>query len=1097
MFERASKGQTILEMVLVTFWLMSFFASMYLVATVFEVGQKQTMLLRTQAFIELGNFSYFGSTSHGEDKVDKEDSQVTFALGEKAGGVKIDIEKIKEFHDATSGDLDLNLTASMERDKFWDTYQFPKSTTRIFWLQGDERADPLLVLGPQQVLHIAHNRSIDLNRAMSESEIMDTGLFSGSMSFQDYARLSNFKPPVAEGVEDNIDSVKDVIRQLVKNDPSLADEAKALEGDMNIFESISGGAQGALVSMAIAAVVQLGLDAVMNSIGSELASGATNTGASQAGSGGNYFSNLFKQYAQPYQAASGFMGENLLSGFFDALTAPIRIPVQGFGNLFSGLSDMATADAGAISASITSQSGGFVPSAAAASQMAADQAFQGFMNVSQGLSQIGQGVQMVGSFAGMDMATLRGVGIATSVAGLPSAINAGLEKIDSGMNYSDSLASTQNDAVGEAVAQFGSGVNLSEVMSGVQQITTSVTGVLAQISPELAMPASYVNMAVGTAAGLSNIPTGLNRVLSGETLGQTLKAAGSFTQNLGSVYSNVATMMGEDATGGQLMMLAGGITNMAGNGITTLQNLKVKFGEVNTALFIKETVAGNISNLQNSMQNFGDTMKNNLAMIDAGLKDLTGSNPLKDNAQAQVLIGTMAKMSQMTTSKFSNDRVGVALSNVNLVRAQNFASKLSDNLALNFQLAGAKGGSFAEVFGSQEMADQVVARLEKLASMAPALEAAKGNLLAFSNGEFGLDEAPFMSDEMVALLSQESEIMQAKVSLETIRMAQENPGSISSSDLSDALVAGLSTAQNSAFGEMQQAINMMGRIRSGELKQTEANSAQILAVLNRGTAAAGEINAQLVHEFKTSDGKYSEFSDATLQQRQIKGMMAGGAQADLAANLAANGNSYEDARRLEKEVNAREAFSGISARTQGVGRSVEVYEKELERAYELLSESQAPTKESPGKGPDGKPLPAPPESPEEQMSRALKVAQLAESIPAYSPIYTSDVGYLKEGVGKSKEFLEATIQSKIDNGTWAQLDKSTQQRLTYAVYRLEAVQSDYYRTPEGEVSNRFMTPREVFHNIESEVRDREAKYQRIKSALEACIAGKCPDKNTN
>ena len=93
-FKNSFKGQTILEMTFMLMWLSGFFVITHYLNSTFEISQKQTMLLRNQAFMQLGNYSDFSEGRHDRETASDKKSQIKFQLGENTNGVKISIDAI-------------------------------------------------------------------------------------------------------------------------------------------------------------------------------------------------------------------------------------------------------------------------------------------------------------------------------------------------------------------------------------------------------------------------------------------------------------------------------------------------------------------------------------------------------------------------------------------------------------------------------------------------------------------------------------------------------------------------------------------------------------------------------------------------------------------------------------------------------------------------------------------------------------------------------------------------------------------------------------------------------------------------------------------
>jgi len=267
-------GQTILELALVVVGVIGFFVLASYLFSVFDVAQKQTMLSRTQAFIELGNYSNYTTSSHGQDNVQNQNSQVSFQLGENTVGTRVDLEDVENFKKAVEGELSINVTHSVNNDFYWESYRLPKARAKIIF-NGEEDSDGGFDIDVSQTLFIVHNRSIKLdNSPFIQGGLNDTGIYSGSLHYNQFIRIAQFGIPTASGLVDNVEALKDYIRDLARQDPSLSLAAADLERSINAADSLAGGAQAALISMAISAAMQFGFEALGDAFEGFSSSGA-------------------------------------------------------------------------------------------------------------------------------------------------------------------------------------------------------------------------------------------------------------------------------------------------------------------------------------------------------------------------------------------------------------------------------------------------------------------------------------------------------------------------------------------------------------------------------------------------------------------------------------------------------------------------------------------------------------------------------------------------------------------------------------------------------------------------------------------------------
>ena len=671
MTKRISQGQTILEFMLVTLWTVSFFGAMYYIATVFDVGHKQTMLNRNQAFIELGNFSYFGSTAHGEDKVDTQASQVTFKLGEKSRFVKVDLDKVDKFKKAVEGELVVDVRSTFNGfaaivggrdDPYWNSFNFPKAQTTVNFLPQGQGFDEGSVRLTSQ-LSIALNRSIDFEKTMDPSEYNQTGMFSGSLHFNQFAQVANLEAQAAAGLEDNVDQIKRLLRQIVKNNPSLSEEAKALEENVNIAESISGGAVSSLISLAISAIAQAGFAAVSDATGPLFDEGVA-TGAEAAPSAlDSYFDNLTSQFTDPYTVGSNMMGDNLLAGPLNALAQPFVNAYEGFAGTMGNLGSLAAG------------SGSLV-------------------DLSSSLAQIGQTAQLGAALAGQN---IEGLNIATAALALPSAVVSGMDKIDTGMNYDPSH-------------QLQGGVNMGTVFEGVGEISSSVSNFLVTVAPELALPMSYVNTAVSVLSIGTTLPEKISDLGAGTmTTIETVKAAGELTANLGQMYSGVAHLTGQDGSIGSIMQMVGGATMMAGSAAEFMANAKLNGFDV----ALKDKVDANLNNARDTLNGFQDRIAAATDKFNSGMADLMASG--KTPGEGDGLFAAInEKLIDPSTGAFSDDRVADKVTMGNLIKMDGVVGELETKLLTQYKLNGADPSTLASMSGEFAKVRDAVDVLQKL-----------------------------------------------------------------------------------------------------------------------------------------------------------------------------------------------------------------------------------------------------------------------------------------------------------------------------------------------------------------------------------------------
>ena len=384
--------------------LVGFFAMGYYMFSVFDISQKQTMLVRTQAFIELGNYSYYGGANHGEDDAKSETSQVRFELGKSAKKTKISVDDAEPFKKAVDGELTIDVTRARTQDSYWQNYNFPKRMTHLVWLDG-ENGSPMMELDLSQSVAIAHNRSIKLGEGGMDGldgAAKKTGIFSGSVAADDWQKLVQAQIAKGKGLVDNVDELKLVLRELVKNDPSLADEAAEVEKSLSAADSLGSMAQAALISMAIQVAMDIGMAAMADmmagftppEVPADAAGSAAGTAAQQASNVSQYFENLAGNFTNPMQGLSSFANETFLKAPLESLASPVTNVTGGFAGFTGGLAK-----------------GGL----------------GGLFQSMQGVSQMMQTVQLVGSFTGMDSKVLNSISMAGMALNLPGAVTSGIK----------------------------------------------------------------------------------------------------------------------------------------------------------------------------------------------------------------------------------------------------------------------------------------------------------------------------------------------------------------------------------------------------------------------------------------------------------------------------------------------------------------------------------------------------------------------------------------------------------------------------------------------------------------------------------------------
>lgn len=503
-------GQTILELVFFNISILSFLAIAGYFFTLLEVAQNQTALLRTQAFIELGNHSSYGQAGHGNDDTSEPKSQIRFELGKNNDFTRVNLEESEDFKAAVEGELNIRLfktelgrSRAETQDIYWPKFHFPKAVTKVAYIEnGDE---PLIEETLVQSLTIVHNRS--LNQSFSENDI-NPALFSGSMHFNDYAKVAGTNVQERVGLADNVEDFKDAIRQLATNDSSLSEEADSLLGSVSAEDALASGAQAAAISAAISIGISFGL----SGLGS-VADGGTFAAGAQGGL--NDFAGQFG-----VEGLAGSLGNgSLAQGLFDSFVGePVKAAGQGFADMGSGF---ATGGLG------------------------------GAVQVGSGVSQVGSTASLYGGLAGLDVAPIQQV---STLAGAPAALQGALGSFKGAISNFNADSSFKN---------------FTAVTDTIAGVTTPITNVATIFAPAIAAPMSFVNIGLSVPGAINGVGEGLTN-LKNMDLGkvQGLKDAGVFAQDVGILASSVGAIMQN-----QEVMMAGGMVGLAGTAAKGLGNI--------------------------------------------------------------------------------------------------------------------------------------------------------------------------------------------------------------------------------------------------------------------------------------------------------------------------------------------------------------------------------------------------------------------------------------------------------------------------------------------------------------------------------------------
>lgn len=621
------RGQVIVELFFFLLTFAGFFALAYYLHTVFEISQKQTMLLRSQAFIELGNHSTFTKNPQGKDSLKDKNSELIFVLGEKTEGTPVDIQKNEDFKKAVGGETEVDVTRALKEDQYWTNYHFPRNKMKLQWLPGGGRA--ILVRELQQTVSIVHNRSIDL-KSFDVPNPSKTGLVSGSMTMKDFAAASNIKLPTEYAMRDNVDRLKEVIRALAKNDSSLSDEAAALEKSVNAMDSLSGSAQAVVISTA--------MSIVMGALGDYLQAGDAASGA--AGSGKDAVSSLkdslLGNFTDPTKAATSFADGSMLSGPLSVLTAPFKGAITGFENMTTGL------------------------------------ASGGLFQTLGGLGQMANTAAMVGSLAGQDMSKVQ---MAGTLLQAPMQVSQGLTKLGS---------------LGSIASVDGFKGAISAVSQTALPITSVATIMAPEMGVPLGYVGMALGAASAGAGALENLSTMSSAVSTGievtKSMGQFAMNVGAIGATASSIAGKDGSMFAYVSLGGAALTGVASasetVMNLKLKG--EIPNPINVIGEM--AKRNIDNAKNEITSFASTMQNSARNIEGNLKSIFTPTKDVAA---MANGDLAKSATNNLAKIDKELRNPLDYAINGVSensLSKANLVAATNSAmdaAKVAVNMKYN------------------------------------------------------------------------------------------------------------------------------------------------------------------------------------------------------------------------------------------------------------------------------------------------------------------------------------------------------------------------------------------------------------------------------
>ncbi len=677
LLKQKRRGQTLVEFVLYVFWSVTFIVFLYYLNSVFEISQKQTMLLRTQAFMELGGHSFFGVKAHGKDDPNNKQDRIAFVLGKKTqmfadsyyqDKTVPDLEgkDLEVFRKAVEGKLEVEVNRATRDDYFWQTFRFPKAETRLVWYEDSkDKSKPTFEIPLRQLLAIQNGRNINVNSGSPSIE--KTGLFSGSVQMNDVMDLMQFSQNLTQqrGLIDDLDPLRAKVRQLVKNDSSLSQEAEALEKSLSAADGLQGGGTQALIATAIQVAVAVALDQLggLMDKGGDAAESGADAAASNTG-----FSNLMDQMTSPITQVQNAVNGTVLSAPMQAVFSPVM-------NVANGLSTF---------------SNGLVRGTAGA--------WLGSNGALMGLSQIGQGVATGAGYAGTSWQELSMVTAALSI---PGSLDAGVEK------FGSSLHNVNTDKIGDMVG-------------AVSSMVAPVTQLTAMLAPEMAVPLSYVNQGLQAANAVTSLASASVKLSDGslgdKKLPEVLKTVGTFTVAAGGLYSTVAAIAGKDPMPGAYIAMAGGAMIATGGLVQLAQDMKAKGISLgNPVNWVKEVGKKNVENARNSLEGFKNTMSSASKNISANMAMAFKADRKIENSDAKSIIKNIASLDKKTTTGVDYLMNGVSkesLSQGNLINAEDRLKEMRASVILNMKYQGADPDKIDEVNAQFDEVQKSIADLK-------------------------------------------------------------------------------------------------------------------------------------------------------------------------------------------------------------------------------------------------------------------------------------------------------------------------------------------------------------------------------------------------
>jgi|GEM_PF-6548371 len=464
--KKKNSAQTILELFFALLALSFFFAINFFFFTVFDVSQKQLILTRAQAFLELGDHANFGLTQQGASTPQDRGKPLVFNLGEKTKGAIVNLDKIKSFEKAVKGNMQLDGVLSTSGDNYWMQYHFPKGHVKLasyaaLAKRTGNGKSLLAQFDLHQTLSIVRNHNINLKQDVTNSlgGKNQTGMYSGSINYFDWSNnVANIKLTAKKGLEDNTHILREKLRQVAKADPSLSDEAKKLESSVNLADSVQGGAESSLISLAIQLAMQAGMKALGKLFPPSDGSTPMTEGGGQVQDAANTAGSESSGFKIPglgdFQLPSLEEGDTLgniskLSSFSSDVLNTANMGFHLAGKDIKGL-DFASQATGAL-AGFTGGISNF---------QNATSAGQGFNAAGEFVGGLGQGVGLADQNAGQILGTASaGLGFAGSLSNLNDAFQNGSVWKNADGTWKDGASWQAASAVGSTLGKAGGIVN--------------------------------------------------------------------------------------------------------------------------------------------------------------------------------------------------------------------------------------------------------------------------------------------------------------------------------------------------------------------------------------------------------------------------------------------------------------------------------------------------------------------------------------------------------------------------------------------------------------------------------------------------------------